>query len=723
MKPKLEHINLIPTEQAFPRRGGFGNKIKKFMSNANFKSMLTPLLSTFAHYTHTKTRIFFVIKFNEFYYSTDPMKTLKFLEAEIQQVYDPYTILASSDKSKIELINSKEKIFKYARGCITEINTVDNSKKVGIQLIEKLKENLEISNDVTIIFNENITDNKFKEINNNILKKDKSIKQLRSYLELRMSSYNMPRKNISSLESIEEIEHIYLKPLIVEEILSTHEENIFFKSSKFKINNDNSNLMPICIIDSGVNYTALGFNNLKDEKISDHGTKVASIIAFSEQLNNKNKIIYPEFLPISQTSSFNKEYDLINAIINAIITHSKYCKIFCLSQNFTSIDPFFRKTLSERLDRFIQKNNIILINSCGNIDLEDIDLNKNNYPNYISKFEVLCPSECRTILSVGNCNKTKNLPARNCRFGINQIFINKARDIFLYQKPEILFQGGDIQPESIIKTDLDISVKLTEDTSIKAINKHGDIQLDYGTSFAAPLVANAIGRLYKQYFTKFKNAETYKAMIFNKSNYSLIQNDIKKLSKPCFTLSNLNNIEYCNDGIYLQFEGEWNPVEQFETRDKKPYVKGYEVEFFIPKGISKFRIAIFHSNDYNLQKIDQPSVSFVTKVLKPSGKGINSGINTLAKPTHLHYATYKVSKFETNGKWKIKFKLWGYNVPKEELSKIKVRFGISIKLFLEDLTELEKLYSIVKNEGKLSTKSEIKQELIEMKKTDQEITT
>ena len=58
MKPKLEHINLIPTEQAFPRRGGFGNKIKKFMSNANFKSMLTPLLSTFAHYTHTKLEYF-----------------------------------------------------------------------------------------------------------------------------------------------------------------------------------------------------------------------------------------------------------------------------------------------------------------------------------------------------------------------------------------------------------------------------------------------------------------------------------------------------------------------------------------------------------------------------------------------------------------------------------------------------------------------------------------
>gem|GEM_PF-5294701 len=675
--------------------------------------MITPLLSSQKYYFSQKEVIYYVIVFHDLYEKGDCQKTLKYLDAETKKIIDPYTLYVSSPRKSLEKINNKAEITKYARGVIKDIAIIEEDTKIGAQLVQKIKEDSSFEEDLTVVINENSGLKIFKEVISRIEKIDPSIVITSQYPDLLMFTIKTKLENVEKIEAIPEVDKIFFRPLAAEHnslpmghIKIVDKQNISFL-------NESQNLSAICVIDTGVNFKSIGINSKENEDKFGHGTKVASLARFSNQLLKKKTELLPETRIISHRLIENGEYDLIKGLIEAI-KQNKDCKVFCLSHNFITIDPLFRKVISERLDRFIQKQNVAVLNSCGNIDWNDVEINKEDFPKYISKFEVLAPAECRSILAVGNVmNKSnKTLPACNTRHGIGEIFVNKARDIFIYQKPEICFTGGYVDINSVRTCNDQILFDLEPDKAIPVINEQGDVVLDVGTSFSTPLIANAFCRLLKEYPT-YKNIETFKAMLLNKCDYTLIQCDNMVESKPSFCLKDMEDIQYCKDSVFLQLEGTWKPSEQFETREKRPFVKGYEVSFYVPKKVGKMRVMILHSNDYPLQKIDEPAVSFVIKVLKPNGKGINSKYNTLAKPTHVNYGEYKLKEKDCDGLWKIQFKIWGYNVPKEMLDKINVRFGVSIRLFPRENEDIKEIYDLVKSEGKVE-ETHIEEELIKI---------
>jgi len=109
--------------------------------------------------------------------------------------------------------------------------------------------------------------------------------------------------------------------------------------------------------------------------------------------------------------------------------------------------------MMKRIDFFLQKENVILVNSAGNIYSDSAYYQRKKYPEYLTKNPVFCPAEGRNVFSVGaiafGSKAQKTNYSKQTRIGVHPIFINEELDKFEYIKPDIHTYGGDSIPSEI----------------------------------------------------------------------------------------------------------------------------------------------------------------------------------------------------------------------------------------------------------------------------------
>ena len=720
---KLRHIVLKPIESV--RFRGVGRAISsplyRPIGKDSFKNMINKIIETYSVKLKSRERSYFVIDLTIPYHSADVSKMIKKLKLDLKSVIDRMTILVSGDKKYLLEYIDKEKIYKYITNPIKSIRVLESSDKIGKSLQKAMKDDVDKKKSFTIM----------SRLFENIDKDEEELCKSQIYGILsneRTSSYNPYSSTIScrcSGKKIEAVAQIPFIKLITESPITKRRtkkmsesilEHTLFKKEQVSLENS-PNLAkktPICIIDSGVSdildpfvITKDSFNFLTTKETVWHGTMVSSVAIFGEDLLEKKNILKAKTKIISvklDDESIPDDRVMIEeAIIYAITKYKHITPIFNISYCHDTVADEQRIEMVKRLDRFIQENNVIVVNSAGNIPSDEAYYLKDRYPTYIMEHPVFFPSEARNILSVGSiCSKSTErniIYSSFTRAGVPPLFINQEIDKYEYLKPEIYTKGGNAVPDNLKYTN-----ETNEEVGFPVIYPIGDVALDYGTSFAAPLISLCLARLYEAYGNSFENCETFKAILLNKC----IIGDINGLTT--LSLIDTRNVAYCNDGIYINFEGISHPHEKSENKDNTKIIRCKNIKFYMPIEAESVDVTVVHSNNYP----EQNSRDFLTKVIlklqKPTGPNCKKDYGTMGRKTAVAYGHYRFKR-GYEGQWSVDLHIETSGIPSEFFDKINIRFGVSIRINIkpEYKNRMKEIYYEVSSKTikKETTSSEI----------------
>jgi hypothetical protein len=669
-----------------PRTKTHDNSISEY----DFKNRILDALSIGNIKSKSFESSYFYLDLTNEYYTSPVTEMLNDLNLEIKTVLNDFQIIVKADPSFVHnYLEKKNKIPKKITNNIKRIDCLKGEDKLGDNLLQLMQQDSNSTRtfNISIKLIDNLSDEEELEFN----------KIVSQHIEREINPKHFPRSKQficgSTAKRILEIsEFPFIKKISIVPKIKPQEyrsgELVYSKGSYKIIRNDD--VPTICVIDSGTSENFKDYCALQDPYLfdnpydyDDHGTRVSSIASFGEDLINKKGLLEQKAKIISfkiDDSSQDKYVPLDEAVMNAIEEYRDLTSVFCLSYNYLDdIDPEERLDIVKVLDRFIQENNIILVNSCGNIDLFVAYLQKNNYPEYLSAHPVLCPSEAKNVFSVGSIcrysTSEKCIVSYHTRIGLHPIFLSSDMDKYLFFKPDVSTFGGN--DELIIEKESENiqSIAMFPELEIGVINNCGDIVNVSGTSFSAPLIALCFARLYDTYH--YNNSETYKAILINKT----IRGEVNNL--PFFYLLNTSKITECNDGIYLNFEAEVTPKYRSEDGSKTYTLECKTVEFYVPQEAEGIDIITVHSNNHIFQDLRKFNTRLVVEIVKSNGVTAKKSHGTASQNCANTYARYTFKR-DYVGVWKIKVHVETRRLPSELLKTLSVRFGISVRINVKD---------------------------------------
>ena len=660
------------------------------ISEHYFKNRILNVLSVGNIKSKSFESSYFYLDLTNEYYTSPVTEMLKALNLEIKTVLNEFQIIVRADPSFVHnYLEKKGKIPKKILNNIKRIDCLKGEDKLGENLLQLMKQDSNSTGifSVSIKLIDNLSNEEEIEFN----------KIVSQHIEREINPKHFPRskqficgsttKRILEISELPFIKKISIVPKIKPQEYRSG-ELIYSKESYKTIRNDD--VPTICVIDSGTSENFKDYCVLQDSYLfddpydyDDHGTRVSSIASFGEDLINKKSVLEQKAKIISfkiDDTSQDRYIPLDEAVMSAIDEYKNLTSVFCLSYNYLDdIDPEERLDIVKGLDRFVQENNIILVNSCGNIDLLVAYYQKDNYPEYLSAYPVLCPSEAKNIFSVGSICRYSTLEkcivSYHTRIGLHPIFLNDDMDKYLFFKPDISTFGGN--DELILEKKLEDvpCIAMSPELDIGVINNCGDIINASGTSFSTPLIALCFARLYDTYH--YNNSETYKAILINKA----IRGEVNNL--PFFYLFDTSKIAECSDGIYLNFEAEVTPKYRSEDGSKTYTLECKTVNFYVPQEAKSIDIITVHSNNHIFQDLRKFNTRLVVEIVKSNGVTAKKSYGTASQNCANTYARYT---FDRNyvGIWKIKVHVETRRLPSELLKTLSVRFGISVKINIKN---------------------------------------
>jgi hypothetical protein len=312
------------------------------------------------------------------------------------------------------------------------------------------------------------------------------------------------------------------------------------KDFDLEIEPPDDNSPEIGIIDSGIMennkflYNAIIPENSKsylktDSSVADkvqgggHGTKVASALLFSKGISDiTSSYKLPCFVRNLRVLNDQNilEHKFPAELMQTIVEENSDIRVFNLSINSQS--PFRKKHMSSwaaAIDKLIHENNILFINSSGNIskkEIRDYILSDKEYPHYLSlpNCKLANPAQSSFSIVVGSVN---HLSLENDEWSSigneNEIspYSRIGTGIWEHIKPDVVEYGGGMQ---ISKNG--INTISNKDTSIELVRStyHGGNAFSnesVGTSFAAPKVSYIVAELLKLY--KNENINLIRALL------------------------------------------------------------------------------------------------------------------------------------------------------------------------------------------------------------------
>jgi len=442
-----------------------------------------------------------------------------------------------------------------------------------------------------------------------------------------------------------------------------------------QIKDNREDLPKLCVIDSGFNKDLFDGLIIHYEKHSpsmswddevNHGSKVASV-AMLKRIDPT----LPSFEPSCRIFAYKVTEDLTDSELHIAIKRSinlfkNRTRIFNLSSNYVTYNKAIADITND-LDKFIQKSNVILVNSCGNIPEEIISNNK--YPDYLKIFPCKNPSIGKYIFAVGSYAKDDSNSSICKRRAISPYCaVGQNLDIEDDRiKPDILCAGGNLEKTSL-------RIKFNPDLGMDVIDNEGKLVKDIGTSLSAPLCSNFLARLGYIY-PEIKNVETLKAILLSNCGIEKFNNNyIFKLPERIDEiLYSTNEITYFSEGIIAA-------KRVYDKDHRKHLINTNILRFYVPKGIKIIKIFLVHSDNYefpNPYGIDSSIKMEIYKLGRQEHLTKNDfSKQFLNEKSTIHFAEY-ICRKTFNTFWDIKL------TPETTRNKVfDIRYGIAIKLLL-----------------------------------------
>lgn len=705
----LPHIPLKAVDGTRIRGVGFGitRPISKPITDQDFINKINSVIDITSTKLNSKIITYFLIELTIPYYNKSVMFMLKKLNLQLKSVMSDFSILVSTEPEKLSNYIKRKKLHKGVLNVIKDIKQLESSMKISKSLQKIMREDVDKKKAINILIR--LLNKLDQEEQETCLRNLSALLYSEQSLTLHKKS-----KTINCICSTALIPKIADLPFIklisespkIQRLPSKEDELVLYMPNEVVFKEEESTLPPICIIDSGISpilerFTLARerqFNFFSLEENIPHGTSVASIAIFGEDLLEGKNILKSKTKVISFKID-DEEYppeniNLEEAIMEAVSKYKDKTKIFNLSYNYDLISNELRREMMKRIDHFVQKENIILVNSVGNISLDKAYHLKENYPKYLTQNNIFCPSEGRNIFSVGSIalssNESNIKYSAHTRIGIPPDYQDEESDKYEFFKPEIHTYGGDSFPDDITRSN-----KITANTGFPVISTDGKVIYDLGTSYSAPLISLCFARLYAKFGNILKNSETYKAMLINQSKYSNCE------GFTTFNLLDTKEVGNCNDAIYLSFEGESTPHEKAENKKRSQVIKCKSIKFYVPKEAESIDAVIVHSNNYEDQELNKYKTKIILKFVKPNGVVCKKEYGNVGRNSAITYGKYNFKR-DYEGEWIAEAHIETAGIPPELFNTIKVRFGISVKVNLkrEFKKEIKRLYEQVYNNTK-----------------------
>jgi hypothetical protein len=421
------------------------------------------------------------------------------------------------------------------------------------------------------------------------------------------------------------------------------------KTEGFPNSMDDSELekLPIiCLMDSGVNNIQpldkllimkdgiVGFRDFDDGcSPKGHGTLVACLATYGETLcEPKARIISYKLYSDARRGV------VFWGILRAITRHSRKTRIFLSSINFTKD----QHRATAFLDKFIQKKNVCVIFSAGNIKKEkvmDCIVKGLSYPSYLCDFPVYDPARATNVVAVGAISKKessntiaqKNMVAPFSRCGSDNPLL------FDCPKPEFAQNGGNLCFDGT-----------TSAVGLESFRKDGvKVEGLSGTSFSSPLFARKIVEIEAKYGEKIENAETLKAIALASSNSEI---------QDCIGFGEPKNFSGCDPDHALVVSEGIIPLVDSVSEDKYWTVYSSKISVKIPRHVQKIEMFIVHSDNHKRTVMPTLNTFLKVKALKSGRENPNvpvtlSNYQELYRRSHMKVFKWAFARKSMEADW------------------------------------------------------------------------
>jgi len=684
-KPRYPFIELSGDSQIIEKGyGRFGTSLPKGgITETQFRNKLSSVITVQDIKTKFMNKCFFEIDLRLNYYESVPQSLFKQLGVEVRTVFPNKTglkkVIVSGDADTIEKYKTKSKINKSFPFCIEDIKLIDSDKKIGESIKELLEKNRDTKVDISFI--SKITAQEIQAL-------DESIPEIKK--KITFNKYTSTGNAILTKPEVQKLSEIPIVKRISE---PANWKGSFIArgasiSDDFRISlpSNLDQLPSVCVIDTGISeklkdYTEqYAISDLNPFDIDGHGSSVSSLCMFgrNELIGSNN--LTPSVKVISHKISEKIETNDINffeELLKAMDQHKNLTRIFCLSWNCIFYDDISYEDRLKEIDEYMQKNNILLINSAGNLSRDEVAPIVEEYPKYLLENPVMTPSESKLVFSIGSVHKIsdyKTILSPFTRTLLPLNLVNRMEDLHIRIKPELFAEGGFIE----------YGPTRTDDTikGIICLDSNCVKKASVGTSLSAPQVARAASFLMDYYPMNY--VESVKAMLFLKSNFfTQIEPklDFRYQGKTLFDDAVLLDAD---NGFYFFFEDEVG-LKQRIQEEKKDKVYAKKWSFPVPKEIDTVEFAIYHSNTNTIEDIRTISTRIRAIIHKPGcknplNKNYEDGFGTMGFYVPLTHGRYRPTRNTPEDMWSITTCAETRGVPQFMMGEIKVRYGIAIKL-------------------------------------------
>lgn len=610
-------------------------------------------------------------------------KIVDSLHVEIILFLSPNQILAKCDKEAVIELRMRiesDKLPNLITKNVISIRKMDVSEKISNRLNEIILKEKKPGEplEVLLLFMPKFTTKEFDELLGN-LRSEEGIKNIIFKEYVRETWITATATVMASLlGNIADKTYIYQ----ISEQLEIQGTDVLDMRDDINIEKKDSHDLPsACLLDTGVNEKLFGAHLLGSDSESDvrtwidpdgHGTAVGSLIVWSESLFRGEKLT-----PCCNIYSYKMDpkRNFFTPILNAIQEFRNKTKIFNLSANFVNRNEYCAY-LTNELDKFIQEQNVILVNSVGNIVGRNImvGLNTWGYPEYLEKNVCFNPSDSRNIFSVGSFaykDSSKSLAPKN------QIspYCPKGKGIEIIDrriKPDVFVKGGNLERNGN-------QIGMKRELAVPVMDHSGRRTYHVGTSFASPLVTSYLAELAYLY-PEIENAETLKAILL--SNCKIEKNGRTYRLK----LEDTSTMFDSTRDLTLFSEGALPVGREYDPNLEQHLQINHLIRFFIPQEAISMKVFLVHSDNFqegsfgnmytylkaSIRKLGR-SGRLGKKEFDPFFLNVDSPVQFFFKKFRRGYSTF----------WEIKIHAVSNNLPRSIERNVEIRYGIAIKILLD----------------------------------------
>jgi hypothetical protein len=436
------------------------------------------------------------------------------LEMTFSLQTDEYSGVVSVDKNKADVLKEKLRTYKEKNELRTYLNEVEEIRCINIEKLAPDLSDWVKSEELTAIEIE-MFPNLGKEYYESIVEKTSEFLEEHNHQVIdslideesaSLQAYATPQTLKAIINGVASIWQARKAPSV------TLEKPQKFELTKMPIPIEPlPNNKTVCVLDTGVNgnHPFLKNSVLETQDFSSdnnpndldgHGTFVAGLAAYGSLENIVSAQASANIISAKIHGLSNNGY-LEKRLVQAVTQLQAKAKIFTLSVMYETYGNIaLPSSLAYRIDKLSNEQNVLFVVCTGNIkDNLQVLVSGDNYPTYFNSdtCKLFSGAEASAALTVGGiANKDTNTSL--AKTGQPSPFTRRG-EFRQRCKPDVVSYAGNLELSSGHLSSHNQAL------GIISLGVNNDLAYGLGTSYSAPIVANILARLYKEYASASPN--------------------------------------------------------------------------------------------------------------------------------------------------------------------------------------------------------------------------